>query len=163
MAIPAYLWLKKDGGAELKGSVTVKDRVGSIEIKEIEHTIYVPTDNHTGKITGPRVHTPFIFFKEIDASSVYLYKALTTGQKLQSAEVKWYQFGEDGGEGEYFNVTMEGVTVAKITSKMYDIKDPTKEKHNHLERVELRYEKITWNFKDGNLLHDDSWDGRTSA
>ncbi|WP_350307715.1 hypothetical protein [Photorhabdus viridis] len=25
-----------------------------------------------------------------------------------------------------------------------DIKDPAKEKHNHLERVECCYEKITW-------------------
>lgn len=26
MAIPAYLWLKDDGGADIKGSVDVKDR-----------------------------------------------------------------------------------------------------------------------------------------
>lgn len=32
MAIPAYLWLKDDGGADIKGSVDVRDRVGSIEI-----------------------------------------------------------------------------------------------------------------------------------
>lgn len=32
MAIPVYLWLKDDGGADIKGSVDVKDRVGSIEV-----------------------------------------------------------------------------------------------------------------------------------
>ncbi|EOC1441809.1 type VI secretion system tube protein Hcp, partial [Cronobacter sakazakii] len=26
MAIPVYLWLKDDGGADIKGSVDVKDR-----------------------------------------------------------------------------------------------------------------------------------------
>lgn len=30
MAIPAYLWLKDDGGADIKGSVDVQDREGSI-------------------------------------------------------------------------------------------------------------------------------------
>ena len=30
MAIPAYLWLKDDGGAIIKGSVDVKDREGSV-------------------------------------------------------------------------------------------------------------------------------------
>ena len=30
MAIPVYLWLKDDGGADIKGSVDVKDREGSI-------------------------------------------------------------------------------------------------------------------------------------
>lgn len=32
MAIPAYLWLKDDGGASINGSVDVKDREGSIEV-----------------------------------------------------------------------------------------------------------------------------------
>ena len=28
MAIPVYLWLKDDGGADIKGSVDVQDREG---------------------------------------------------------------------------------------------------------------------------------------
>lgn len=32
MAIPAYLWLKDDGGADIRGSVDVAGREGSIEI-----------------------------------------------------------------------------------------------------------------------------------
>jgi Hemolysin-coregulated protein (uncharacterized) len=43
---------------------------------------------------------------------------------------------------------------------MHDIKDPTKEKHNHLEVVELRYEKITWKHCDGNIMFTDSWNER---
>ncbi|MCP2004686.1 UNVERIFIED_ORG: type VI protein secretion system component Hcp [Buttiauxella agrestis ATCC 33320] len=31
MAIPAYLWLKDDCGAEIRGSVDVAGREGSIE------------------------------------------------------------------------------------------------------------------------------------
>ncbi|GBU13233.1 hypothetical protein AwEntero_18340 [Enterobacterales bacterium] len=30
MPIPPYMWLKDDGGADIKGSVDVKDREGSI-------------------------------------------------------------------------------------------------------------------------------------
>ena len=46
---------------------------------------------------------------------------------------------------------------------MHDIKDPSYEKHNHLEQIELRYEKITWTYKDGNIIHSDSWNERTTA
>ncbi len=46
---------------------------------------------------------------------------------------------------------------------VHDIKEPSKEKHNHLERIELRYEKITWTYKDGNIIHSDSWNERTTA
>lgn len=41
--------------------------------------------------------------------------------------------------------------------------DPAFEKHNHLEQIELRYEKITWTYKDGNIIHSDSWNERATA
>lgn len=49
MAIPAYLWLKDDGGADIKGSVDVRDREGSIEILSFGHGLHIPTDSNTGK------------------------------------------------------------------------------------------------------------------
>ncbi|MCE1782338.1 type VI secretion system tube protein Hcp, partial [Enterobacter hormaechei] len=100
--------------------------------------------NNTGKLTGTRVHAPLVFTKEVDASSPYLYKAVTTGQTLKSAEFKWYQIDDAGQEKVYFITHLNNVKVVKVAPLMHDIKDPTKEKHNHLERVELRYEKITW-------------------
>jgi type VI secretion system secreted protein Hcp len=163
MAIPVYLWLKDDGGAHLKGSSDVEDRVGSIEVVAQDHSLYIPTDNNTGKLTGARVHEAFRFTKEIDASSPYLYKAVTTGQTLKSAEFKWYRIDDAGQEVEYFNTLLENVKVVKVAPKMHDIKDPGKEKHNHLEEIELRYEKITWTFKDGNIIHSDAWSERKSA
>ena len=141
MAIPAYLWLKDDGGADIKGSVDVQGREGSIEVVALDHDVYIPTDNNTGKLTGTRTHKPFTFTKEIDASSPYLYKAVTTGQTLKTAEFKFYRINDAGQEVEYFNITL----------------------HNHLERIEFRYEKITWTYKDGNIIHSDSWNERPSA
>ncbi len=129
MAIPVYLWLKDDGGADIKGSVDVKDREGSIEVVAQEHKLYIPTDNNTGKLTGTRIHTPFLFTKEIDSSSPYLYKAVTTGQTLKSAEFKWYKINDAGQEVEYFNTKLENVKLVKVAPKMHDIKDPSFEKH----------------------------------
>ncbi|RXY23228.1 type VI secretion system tube protein Hcp, partial [Klebsiella pneumoniae] len=77
MAIPVYLWLKDVGGAELKGSVDVQDREGRIEVVAQEHNLYIPTDNNTGRLTGTRIHTPFLFSNEIDSSSPYLYMEFT--------------------------------------------------------------------------------------
>jgi type VI protein secretion system component Hcp len=105
-----------------KGSVDVQDREGSIEVVAQEHNLYIPTDNNTGKLTGTRIHTPFLFTKEIDSSSPYLYKAVTTGQTLKSAEFKWYKINDAGQEVEYFNTKLENVKVVKV--KMHDIKDP---------------------------------------
>ena len=52
MAIPVYLWLKDDGGADIKGSVDVQDREGSIEVISMGHGVNLPVDTANGKITG---------------------------------------------------------------------------------------------------------------
>lgn len=82
MPIPANLWLKDDDGADIRGSVDVLNREGSIEVTGFSHNVRLPTDPQTGKPTGTRKHTPIIIQKEFDASSPYLYKAVATGQNL---------------------------------------------------------------------------------
>ncbi len=160
MAIPAYLWLKDDGGANIKGSVDIKDCEGSIEILAFGHGLHLPTDNNTGKITGTRVHSPLSFQKEFDSASPYIYKAIAKGQTLKSAEFKWYRINDAGVEVEYFNMLLENVKVVSSAPHMLDIKNPMTEKHNHLENVSLRYEKITWEYCDGNVQFSDAWNDR---
>lgn len=106
MAIPAYLWMKDDGGADIKGAVDVQDREGSIEILGFSHGLHLLTDNSTGKITGTRIHSPLIFQKEFDSSSPYIYKAVAKEQTLKSVEVKWYKINDGGQEQEYFNMLL---------------------------------------------------------
>lgn len=141
MAIPAYLWLKDDGGADIKGSVDVQGREGSIEVVALDHDVYIPTDNNTGKLTGTRTHKPFTFTKEIDASSPYLYKAVTTGQTLKTAEFKFYRINDAGQEVEYFNITLDNVKLVRVAPLMHDIR--ILQRSITTERIEFRYEKIT--------------------
>ncbi|EBP4182963.1 type VI secretion system tube protein Hcp [Salmonella enterica subsp. diarizonae] len=163
MAIPVYLWLKDDGGADIKGSVDVRDREGSIEVTGLAHRVALPTDSATGKPTGTREHSTYVFQKEIDSSSPYLYKAVTTGQKLKSAEFKFYKINDAGQEVEYFNTSMENVRITSVVPVMADTKSEEGEKHNHMEIVELHYEKVTWKYLDGNVIHSDSWNDRQTA
>lgn len=163
MAIPAYLWLKDDLGTTIRSSVDVAGREGSIEILGLNHGIMFPTDNRTGKSTATREHSPFTFDKEIDASTPYLYRAVTSGQRFQSAEVKYYRINTAGQEVEYFTTLMEGVTVISAGPVMYDVKSQYGEICNHLDLVELIYEKISWRYVDGNIIHSDSWNERIIA
>ena len=138
----------------------VRDREGSIEVNGFVHNLSLPTDAFTGKITSTRQHTPVVFQKDIDSSSPYLMKAVATGQTLKSAQFKWYKINDAGQEAEYYNMLAENVRVVSVTPLMHDTKDPAKEKHNHMEMVELRYDKITWKYCDGNVQFTDSWDER---
>lgn len=67
MPIPPYMWLKDDGGAEIKGSVDVQDREGSIEIIGMSHGINLPVDSSNGKITGTRQHSSMMIEKKLIA------------------------------------------------------------------------------------------------
>lgn len=160
MPIPAYMWLKDDGGALIKGGVDVKDRDYTIEVKGFHHNLMIPTDNATGKVSGTRMHSPMLIVKDFDCSSPYLYKAVATGQKLQSAEIKWYRINDAGMEAEYFNMLLEGVRIVSISPAMATGNNLIE---NHMETVEMRYEKITWKHNDGNIIFTDSWNDRQTV
>lgn len=163
MAVPVYLWLTDDAGNKIKGSVDVKGREGSIEIIELMHNVELPTDDLTGKISSKCHHGDYALIKELDCSSPYLYHGVSTGRKFKQAVLKFYRINYNGQEEEYFRVTMDNVRINEIEPFMFDIKHPTFEKHNHLEAFYLAYEKITWHYLDGNIVHSDSWNRKKEA
>lgn len=160
MPIPAYLWLKDDGGALIKGSADVQNRENSVEVIGFSHAISLPVDSQTGKPTGKRTHAPISFEKEFDSSSPYLFKAVTTGLRLHSAEFKWYRISDAGMEVEYYNMLLEGVTVISFNPGMPNTKIAGMSGVNHTESVSIMYEKITHKYCDGNVQHSDAWNER---
>lgn len=160
MAIPAYLWLKDDGGSGIKGSSTVQGREGSIEVIGFNHGLNLPVDPMNGKITGPRVHSAMRIEKEFDSASPYLYKALSKGQTLKSAELRWYRIDDSGREKLYFTMLLENVKVSGINPGMPNIKTPEAEKINHVESVALMYDMSTWHYEDGHIEFTDTWNDR---
>jgi len=161
MPIPAYMWLKDDGGSDIKGSVTVQGREGSIEVVGFSHGINLPVDSNTGEITGARSHSPMSIEKEFDAASPYLYKAVAKGQTLKSAELKWYRINHAGQEEVYFIMLIEGVKVTGVNPGMPNTKIAGMSQVNHMEAVSLMYERITWHYTDGNVKFTDAWNERS--
>lgn len=80
MAIPAYLWLKDNGGADIRGSVDVRHREGSIEIFGFGHGLHLPTDSNTGKITGTRIHSALVLKKSSILLVLIFIKLLPMGK-----------------------------------------------------------------------------------
>ncbi|MEG5552276.1 type VI secretion system tube protein TssD [Enterobacter wuhouensis] len=163
MPAPPYMWLRDDGGADIKGSVDVKDREGSIEIISLSHGINLPVASMSGKITGTRQHSSMMIEKEVDSSTPYLYRAAATGQTLKSAEVKFYHINDAGQEVSYYTVMMENVKITGVNCGVANVKMPGKDKMNHVESVSMQYEKITWRIVDGNIQFADAWNERHTA
>lgn len=157
------MWLKDDGGSDIKGSVDVQDRDGSIEVIGLSHGINLPIDNANGKITGTRQHSSMMIEKEVDSSTPYLYKAAATGQTLNSAEIKFYRINDAGQEVAYYSVLMENVKITGVNCGVPNCKLAANDKMNHVESVSLQYEKITWKIHDGNIQFTDAWNERKTA
>lgn len=85
MAIPVYMSLTDEMGNIIKGSVSVKDRENQIEVSGLFHNVSYHSDLHNGRAVSKRQHRPFLIEKEIDASSVLLNKALSTGGNAQES------------------------------------------------------------------------------
>ncbi|PKE29054.1 type VI secretion system tube protein Hcp [Rahnella sp. AA] len=159
MSNPAYLWLTDENGSPITGNCEVVGRIGSIEIKSLSHNLTVPTDRNTGKLTGTRIHSPILFQKEFDRSTPILYRAISRGLMLKSAEIKMYRILDAGVETEYFNILMENVKITGITPSLH----PGSGTGTHLENIEIRYESIQWKYVDGNIIFKDSWNERVVA
>lgn len=160
MAIPVYLWLEDDNGLPVKGAVDIPGREGTIEVTELMHSVEQLVDPLTGKTKSKRVYSSYAFMKDIDSSSSFLYKYLSTGRVLKKAVFSFYRINYNGQEEEYFRTTLEKVRVTEIEPMMMDVKKVLWEKYSHMEYVDLGYERITWHYLDGNIIHSDSWKDR---
>jgi len=155
MAIPAYMQIEG-----IPGSVSVAGREGCIEVLEFEHQVYLPTDRDDGSITGTRKHEAMTLHKSFDKSSSLLYQKVCTGETIAKINVRWYEITAQGEERCYYEHCLEKCKIASVKSYMHNVKDRNKDHYVHQEAVVIRYEKITWNYVDGNLQHTDEWNVR---
>ena len=122
MPVPAHMWLKDGGDTDIKGSVDVQDREGSIAIMGFSHGLNIPVDSAKVKITATHSHSPMMTEKALDSFRPYLYKAISRGQTLKSTETRWYRISHAGQEEYYFVMSTEGVKITVIIPSMPNIK-----------------------------------------
>lgn len=152
MPIPAYA--KFEG---IPGSVKVQGREDMVEVLAYEHESYIPMTKTDSTASGLRKHLPIKLTKVYDKSSPKLYECLWNGKVIPRVEIHWFEIDKIGKETEYYTHILEQVRVVKVRAWMPESESPLTEHLKHMEDVELRYEKITVKFVDGNIEASDSW------
>jgi type VI secretion system secreted protein Hcp len=160
MPIPGFMWMTDNQGNPIKSIVTIQGREGSAEVYEFHHDVTIPTDNHTGNLTGTRKHGAFKIVKQFCSATPVLNKACSSGQSLQQVKLSWYRIDANGKEQEYFRHTLTNAKVVAVKPKVADVNNPNFDHYGHLEEVHFRYEKIQWLYLDGNIAAEDSWNER---
>ena len=166
MPTPAYLTIEgatqgkiTDGAftEESVGNVYQEGHENEILIEAFDHTVTVPTDPQSGQPTGQRVHKPLTITKVFDKSSPLLYTALTTGEKLNTCEIKWYRTSISGTQEHYFTIALEDAIITNIVAHMPNCQDPSQAHFTHLEDVSFNYRKITWTHEIASTSGSDDW------
>jgi len=152
MSVPSYI--KIEG---IPGSVNIIGREETIQVLAFDHKIHIPVNRKDGHSVAARIHDDFVFTKNIDKASPSLYNCLCNGNVIPKVELFWYEIKPTGSEEIYFTHILENVRIISINTIMPDANNQKNEQNKHMERIALRYEKITWRFEEGNIEYSDSW------
>ncbi|MFQ5571549.1 MAG: Hcp family type VI secretion system effector [Rhodothermales bacterium] len=154
MPTPIYMSINDTGVA---GSVDIGGREGTVEVLEVKHDLHIPTDVHSGRLTGVRMHSPFTVRTAVDAATPYIYKACTEGETYDTVKFSFYQIDDLGTEVEYYTILLERVKVASVKTVVPNVKDREFEHFPHMMEYSFVYGKVTFTFTEGTLEHTDDW------
>lgn len=163
MALNAYLRLKGQKQGDIKGSVTLKGREGTIAVIAVSHEIVSPRDPASGLPTGKRMHKPFVITKELDKSSPLLQKLLCTNEMISELTIQFWtpQIRSTigvGSEVQHYTVKLTNANIASVSFRMLNNKNPELVRYAEYEEIAFTYQKIEWTWVDGGITASDDWE-----
>jgi type VI secretion system secreted protein Hcp len=163
MALNAYLRLKGQKLGEIKGSVTLKGREGSIAVIAVSHEIVSPRDPASGLPTAKRMHKPFVITKELDKSSPLLQKLITTNEMISELTIQFWtpqirSATGVGSEVQHYTVKLTNANIASLSFRMLNNKNPELVRYAEYEEIAFTYQKIEWTWVDGGITASDDWE-----
>ena len=79
----------------------------TIMVIAFSHEVFAPRDAASGLPTGKRQHEPLRITKEIDKSTPLLMEALTSGEKLTTFQLQFWQPSKTGEEQQHYTSPQE--------------------------------------------------------
>jgi type VI secretion system secreted protein Hcp len=152
--MPLPIYAKFDG---IEGSCQVKDREGTVQVLAMDHTVEVPVDVKDATATGARRHGSLTLTMNIDKATPNLIESVCKSKAINSVEIDFFQIDEEGKQKKYFQMKLEKSRVTKHRMWFPNVDDKPTESYKHMVDLDLRYEKVTWTWLDGNLEFSDAW------
>ena len=158
MALAAYLTIVPERHPPILGSVTQKGRENKIFVFASNHEIICPRYPGSSRLTGKRIHKPFVCSKEVDRSSPLLYALLAENENIREARVEYWATTPTGLEKLSFTVRMTNATISGIVFKMPNNRNPKLARLAEYEEVAFYYQKIEWTWTAGGVSAADDWE-----
>ena len=126
------------------GRAVENDHQDEIQVLGCEHTLYMPTDSQSGQQTGAPISEGLTILKMFDVTSPLLMQAMKEGKLFEEVVLSYVRTEPSGEENVYFLQTMEDVVITDIQQYMPNCLDLSNENYTHMEKVTLKYKKLTW-------------------
>jgi type VI secretion system secreted protein Hcp len=141
----------------IPGSCIQKDRDGAIQILALDHSVEIPVDIKDATATGTRRHGAMKLVANIDSATPLMMECVCTSKTIPTVEIKYFNINDEGKETNYYTIKMEKVRVTRVQHWYPNVDDEATKNYKDMINYELRYDKITWVFADGNIEFSDTW------
>jgi len=158
-----HLTLTLKSGGAIKGDSTQHslERKDTIECSSFDYSCVIPLEGGSSSASGRRQHSPVTITKRVDKSTSLLFKAMCEFDTVEKGEFKFYrpsQSGE-GNEEHFYSVVIENGNVSGIRQYSEDALTGENVSPHAMEEVKFTFQKITWTYEIGGIMHTDSWSG----
>jgi type VI secretion system secreted protein Hcp len=151
-----YMTVKGQSQGDIKGEVSARGHENTIQLLDIDRSIFSPTDYASGLPTGKRIHSPVTIAKKIDKASPQLMQALVNNENL---EVKILVYGIENAGKEMHCYTIELMDAGVASLKQYmGFNETVGITGEHLEEISFTYQKIIWTYEQGGIISEDDWE-----
>ena len=165
MATPAYIAIFHQN-TPLAGPVSLHDHEGEegkkscTPVLELAHRVWTVKDYWEYCIHYySRAHDDFSVTIPLTSMAPQLYQFFCHQTFLPKAELYLYKFNKkQRKELEYFRVTMEHVLISGLKLISPNIKTPGFERYDPMLKLSFRFQRITWLYTKGYIIHTDEWD-----
>lgn len=141
----------------IEGSCSQAGREGAVQILSMNHVVEIAVDTKDASATGTRRHGAMELVANIDKATPLLMECVCSSKTVGEVTLQFWNINDEGKEVNYFNIKMEKVRVVKAQTWFPNVDDEETTTYKHMITYSLRYDKITWEYTDGNLQFSDEW------
>ena len=141
----------------IEGSIAASGHEGAVGLVGFNHLVDVPFDQKTGQLSGVPQHHYFAVTKAVDKSSVKLYQALLTGEKLSDVTIQFYRISGEGAEERYYTILLTNASIVSIESSLPKNLEDAEVFIAPMEEVAFVYKNIAWTWVLDGIEYNSDW------
>ena len=135
----------------IEGALEQAGREGTTEVLQFSHGIASATDYSSGRTIGKRTHQPIALTCKTGKETPLYLNALVNNERLSEVVITFYHTDKAGKEVVFYTVKLTNAAFSDVT--MSSDNGGSFDVATYL----LAYQKIEWEWADGNIMAADDW------